>query len=67
MGQVKFTFLLPISASGRRIVKEGKYTMAYRYFMNYFWTIFFRRPFTTHSEDVRLGKAVVVHSLGKKR
>ena len=53
IGPVKFTFKLPILASGRRIMVEGKFTMAYRYFMNYFWTIFTGRPYSEKSLDIR--------------
>lgn len=54
IGDVKFTFNLPIYASGRRIVIEGKLTTAWRYGINYFWTIFFKKPFTKTYLDVRL-------------
>jgi len=54
IGDVKFTFNLPIYASGRRIAAEGKLTTAWRYGVNYFWTIFFKKPFTKTCVDVRL-------------
>ncbi len=54
IGDVKFTFDLPIYASGRRIAAEGKITTAWRYGINYFWTIFFKKPFTKTYLDVRL-------------
>jgi len=54
IGDVKFTFNLPIYASGRRIAAEGKLTTAWRYSINYFWTIFFKKPFTKTYLDVRL-------------
>ncbi|MEK7178428.1 MAG: glycosyltransferase family 2 protein [Patescibacteria group bacterium] len=53
IGDVKFTFNLPIYASGRRIVAEGAPTIAWRYGINYFWTIFFKKPFTKTYLDVR--------------
>ncbi len=56
VGQVKFTLKFPIFASGRRILAEGKFTMAFRYFLNYFWTIFLGRPYTQQSLDVRFAK-----------
>lgn len=67
IGQVKFTFMLPISASGRRIVKEGKFTMGFRYIINYFWTIFFRKPFTTQSLDIRLRTEALFQRPGGKK
>jgi len=54
LGDVKFTFNLPIYASGRRIAAEGTLTMAWRYGINYFWAIFFKKPFTKTYTDVRL-------------
>lgn len=54
VGDVKFTFKLPISASGRRVMKEGKFTIGYRYIMNYFWTILFGKPFTPQSTAARV-------------
>ncbi len=54
VGEVQFTFKLPIYASGRRVMKEGKFTMAGRYFVNYVWTNLFKKPFTTKSEDIRV-------------
>lgn len=54
IGDVKFTFNLPIYASGRRIIVEGAPTMAWRYGVNYFWTIFFKKPFTKSYFNVRL-------------
>ena len=61
VGKVRFTFKLPTKSSGRRLAKEGGFTIALRYTMNYFWIIFFHRPFTKTSDDVRLknGGAVV--------
>ncbi|MDP2946111.1 MAG: galactosyltransferase-related protein, partial [bacterium] len=53
IGDVKFTFNLPIYASGRRIVAEGAPIIAWRYGINYFWTIFFKKPFTKTYLDVR--------------
>lgn len=54
IGDVKFTFDLPIYASGRRVAVEGKFTTAWRYGINYVWTIFFKKPFTKTYSDVRL-------------
>ena len=46
IGQVVFTFRLPMYSSGRRLSEEGFTTMAIRYAVNYFSTIFFKRAFT---------------------
>jgi glycosyltransferase involved in cell wall biosynthesis len=54
IGKVKFTFDLPLFASGRRVMTEGKFTVAWRYGVNYFSTIFLRRPFNEEHEDIRL-------------
>lgn len=54
VGKVKFTFRLPIKTSGRRLAKEGGLTIGLRYTINYFWIIFFGRPFTKTSKDIRL-------------
>lgn len=44
-GDVKFTFKLPIYSSGRRLIKEGVFKTAWRYTLNYFYIIFFDKPF----------------------
>lgn len=53
VGPVKFTFRLPIYASGRRLAEEGSLSMAVRYGLNYFWMIFFKKPFSKTSIDLR--------------
>ncbi len=53
IGRVKFTFHLPIYASGRRLAAEGLLTTGARYALNYFWVLLFGRPFTRRSTDVR--------------
>lgn len=53
VGKITYTFKLPIYMSGRRLVAEGKVKVASRYIVNYFWTIFLGRPFTTTSVDIR--------------
>ncbi len=50
---IKFTFSLPILASGRRLAKEGIAKMAYLYGLNYFWIIMFNKPFTDDYDDIR--------------
>lgn len=44
VGNVKFTFKLPMYSSGRRLAKEGVFTTGLRYSMNYFWVIFRGHP-----------------------
>jgi glycosyltransferase involved in cell wall biosynthesis len=53
VGKVKFTFTLPTKSSGRRLAEEGGFATGFRYTLNYFWIIFFGRPFTKKSDDVR--------------
>ena len=52
-GQVKFTFDLPIYASGRRLEKEGIAKTGARYALNYFSTIFFKKPYETVVKNFR--------------
>jgi len=52
-GEVKFTFDLPIYASGRRLEKEGIAKTGGRYIINYFSTIFFKKPYETVVKDFR--------------
>lgn len=56
LGQAKFTFGLPIYASGRRLTKEGILRTGIRYTMNYFWITFSGKPFHTSSVDIREGE-----------
>lgn len=53
VGEVRFTFDLKMLSSGRRLNKEGVFTMALRYSMNYLWTTFRERPFTQEHIDIR--------------
>ncbi|MBU6500586.1 MAG: glycosyltransferase family 2 protein [Patescibacteria group bacterium] len=53
VGRVKFTYRLPIYASGRRLAKEGFFTMAARYSLNYFSMILFKEPLSKTSIDIR--------------
>lgn len=53
VGRVLFTFDLKMFSSARRLKHEGILTMAMRYTMNYFWTTFFKRPFTRQHIDIR--------------
>ena len=54
IGKVVFSFRLPIRSSGRRLAKEGAFTMAARYGINNFWIVLFGRPFTETSTEIRL-------------
>ena len=53
IGKVVFSFRFSLRSSGRRIAKEGVFTMGVRYTLNYFWITLFNRPFTTMSIEVR--------------
>jgi glycosyltransferase involved in cell wall biosynthesis len=44
-GRVKFSFLLPMRTSGRRLSKEGLIATSSKYIINHFWIIVFKRPF----------------------
>lgn len=52
-GRVLFTFGLKMFSSGRRLKNEGILTMAWRYSVNYLWTLFLKRPFTEQHIDIR--------------
>jgi len=53
VGDVLFTFDLKMFSSARRLKHEGMLTMAARYSINYFWTTFFKRPYTHEHIDIR--------------
>ncbi len=53
IGKVRFTFDLKMFSSARRLKKEGMLTTAMRYSINYFWTIFLERPFSSDYADIR--------------
>jgi len=53
VGVVKFTFNLPIYASGRRLEKDGMVKTGWRYALNYFSTIFFKKPYDTVKKDFK--------------
>lgn len=53
VGDVKFTFNLPIYASGRRLEKEGIAKTGARYVINYFSTIFFKKPYDAVKKDFK--------------
>ena len=54
LGDVKFTFKLPIYASGRRLMKEGVFVMGFKYMKNYLATIFLKRPSDREYIDIRV-------------
>lgn len=54
VGTVKWTFRLPMFASGRRLQKEGFVTMGVKYAVNFFWTTYRGVPFTKEYTDVRV-------------
>jgi glycosyltransferase involved in cell wall biosynthesis len=53
VGDVVYTFQLKMFSSARRLKHEGMLTTAARYTVNYFWTTFFKRPFTHEHVDIR--------------
>ena len=53
VGNVMFTFKLPMYTSGRRLAKEGTFTTGIRYSLNYIWIILFKRPYSTGYADIR--------------
>ena len=53
VGEVLFTFRLPMFSSARRLRKEGILTMAWRYSVNYLWTTFHEKHFTQDYIDIR--------------
>jgi len=53
VGDVLFTHELKMFSSARRLKKEGLCVMAARYTVNYLWTTFFKRPFSSDHIDIR--------------
>lgn len=53
-GTVKFTFRLPMYTSSRRLRAEGMFLVAWRYAMNFLWTIIFGRAYSKEYKDIRL-------------
>lgn len=53
VGRVRWTFTLPMYASGRRLQEEGVIITGLRYTVNYFWVSFVGRPFTQKYRDIR--------------
>jgi glycosyltransferase involved in cell wall biosynthesis len=52
-GKVRFSFAFAVPSSGRRLAKEGAFTMGLRYGLNYFWILFFNKPFTPKAKEVK--------------
>jgi GT2 family glycosyltransferase len=53
LGEVCFAPGLKMFSSARRLKREGMLTMAGRYAINYFWTIFLKRPYSNEHIDIR--------------
>ena len=53
IGEVKFTFSLPMYTSSRRFKKDGFILSGWKYFINYFWIIFFKKPFMKEYENIQ--------------
>lgn len=53
VGKVCFTFRLPAHTSARRMAKEDGFATGLRYAVNYFWIMYFKKPFTKNYIDVR--------------
>ncbi len=53
IGGVKWTFALPIHASGRRLLHEGLVRSGFVYALNHFWVHIFGKPHTKAHEDIR--------------
>lgn len=53
VGEVRWTWRLPMYTSGRRLRKEGVVRMGLRYAVNFFWVNFFGHPYSTHYIDIR--------------
>jgi len=67
VGNVKFSFAMPIFASGRRLAKEGSWMMGVRYALNNFWMTLFRRPWTMSSTEVRFHHGKTVYRPDNRR
>ena len=56
VGLVKFMFSLKMHTSSRRFQEEGIIMTAFRYIINHFWVIIFKKPFTKKFSDIRILK-----------
>ena len=64
VGKVLFTFDLKMLSSARRLKHEGMLTIAFRYAVNYFWTTFFKHPFTREHIDIRECEPIDIRESG---
>lgn len=53
IGKVKFTLLLPMPTSARRLKKEGLIQSTFVYAMNFFSEVLRKKPFTKDYKDIR--------------
>lgn len=53
VGKVKWTWHLPMYASGRRLATEGLVLVSWRYTLNYLSTLFIKKPITEEYRDIR--------------
>jgi glycosyltransferase involved in cell wall biosynthesis len=53
VGYVKWAPRLSVYTSGRRLKKEGVARTIWRYAVNFFWSTFIGRPYTTEHTDIR--------------
>ena len=53
LGEVRFSMGFKMFSSARRLKGEGLFRTALRYSMNYVWTTYCDRPFTTEHVDIR--------------
>lgn len=53
VGRVKWTFALPIYASGRRLKKEGIVRSALIYTINHLSILYWHKPYTPTHRDIR--------------
>jgi cellulose synthase/poly-beta-1,6-N-acetylglucosamine synthase-like glycosyltransferase len=61
-GRIKFTFSLPMNSSGRRMEKEGFFRTGWRYALNYFWVLVFKKPYTlTSNHDWKASTKPEIH------
>ncbi|MEI7890407.1 MAG: glycosyltransferase family A protein [bacterium] len=58
VGLVKFMFSLKMHTSSRRFQDEGIIMTGFRYVINHFWVIIFKKPFTKKFKDIRFAKKV---------
>jgi len=58
VGLVKFSFGLKMYTSSRRFQEEGIIMTGFRYVINHFWVIIFKKPFTKKFKDIRILKNI---------